>query len=107
MVEIELTEACNLKCIHCYAEAGEKLPKELPTEEIINLIDKIAKNGSSYILLTGGEPLLHKDFFKIMKYADSKKRHRKRYGDGLPYPHERPGLSYKAGRYRHSGGRPA
>ena len=63
------TKACNLKCEHCYRDAGGKDPQELSTAEGLALIDEIAKAGFKILILSGGEPLLRKDIFELVSYA--------------------------------------
>ena len=58
----EITFACNMKCIHCGTSAGKRRPDELTTEESLNLIDELAGLGSKAITISGGEPLLRKDW---------------------------------------------
>ena len=66
-----ITYQCNLKCKHCYENAGKKRP-ELSTEEAEQVLDKIAKLsgiGLPALSFSGGEPLARKDFFEIAAYA--------------------------------------
>jgi radical SAM protein with 4Fe4S-binding SPASM domain len=66
---IDLTRKCNLKCLHCYHEHNnselKKEDSELDTDKWISIIDEIAEAGCLYLLITGGEPLLRKDFIEI------------------------------------------
>ncbi|MFX3623179.1 MAG: radical SAM protein [Ectobacillus sp.] len=69
----ELTEGCNLHCIHCRAEAQpERSPEELTTLEAYDVIDQIAEFAKPILILTGGEPLYRPDFFDIASYANQK-----------------------------------
>ncbi|WP_245590427.1 heme b synthase [Aneurinibacillus terranovensis] len=69
----ELTEGCNLKCVHCRATAQpQRNPDELSTEEAFRMIDEIAGFANPIIILTGGEPLYRPDIFEIAGYATSK-----------------------------------
>lgn len=68
----ELTKSCNLKCIHCRAEADEVLRQELSTGEILKTIDDIADFAKPILVLTGGEPLYRADIFEIARHAASK-----------------------------------
>jgi putative heme d1 biosynthesis radical SAM protein NirJ2 len=65
------TKACNLKCEHCYRDAGGKDPNELNTAEGKDLLSEIAKAGFKIVILSGGEPLLRKDIFELISYAAS------------------------------------
>ena len=55
-VVFEITDRCNLKCLHCYQENGEK--EELSFREIKVILDDLEKLGTMKVTLTGGEPLL-------------------------------------------------
>lgn len=68
------TYSCNLKCKHCYENAGNKRP-ELTTEEAFATLDnmsKIAKVGLPALSFSGGEPLTRRDFFEVVAYAKKK-----------------------------------
>jgi Fe-coproporphyrin III synthase len=68
-----MTRRCNLKCIHCYAQAKDiKFENELSTEEGKALIDDLASFGSPVILFSGGEPTLRKDLPELAAYAREK-----------------------------------
>jgi radical SAM protein with 4Fe4S-binding SPASM domain len=67
------TKQCNLRCRHCYENAGPKpAPDELTTEEAKHAIDEFANAGAVALSFSGGEPLLRKDFFEVAKYAAEK-----------------------------------
>ncbi|MFW0884235.1 radical SAM protein [Candidatus Acidulodesulfobacterium sp. H_13] len=69
----ELTARCNLKCIHCRAEAqSERQGDELSTEKCFNVIDELSKFSRPILILTGGEPLYRDDIFDIAGYAVQK-----------------------------------
>ena len=68
----ETTLRCNLKCIHCYADAECKKTdneNELSKDEIIKLIDDSVVLGCKKLQFTGGEPLLKKDLIQIINHA--------------------------------------
>jgi sulfatase maturation enzyme AslB (radical SAM superfamily) len=57
-----VTRACNLKCIHCYAHAvGRSRERELTTEQAKTMIDDLAKFEVPVLLFSGGEPLVRPD----------------------------------------------
>ncbi len=69
---IEITPRCNLRCVHCYAEAeaGEnKRLSGLSTEEIKRVIGEAAALGCRRLQFTGGEPTLRRDLRELIKYA--------------------------------------
>lgn len=69
-----MTKRCNLKCIHCYAQAKAETyrGKELSTDEGKKLIDDLARFGVPVILFSGGEPLLREDLPELIGYATQK-----------------------------------
>lgn len=68
-----MTRRCNLKCVHCYAQAKNiEFENELSTAEGKNLIDDLANFGSPVILFSGGEPTLRKDLPELAAYAREK-----------------------------------
>lgn len=69
----ELTRACQLKCLHCRADAQyTRDPRELSFEEGKNLIDQIYDMNNPILVFTGGDPLMREDIFEIAKYAVEK-----------------------------------
>ncbi|MEM0479553.1 MAG: radical SAM protein [Pyrobaculum sp.] len=69
IVSWNITKRCNLKCLHCYIDAGEAEGGELTTEEALDVVEQMAEVGVPLILFTGGEPLARPDFFKIAERA--------------------------------------
>ena len=67
LIAWELTRRCNLKCVHCRAEAVDNInSNELPTSEIFRILKEIKEVANPIIILTGGEPLLREDIFEII-----------------------------------------
>ncbi len=66
----EATRACDLKCVHCRAEA---LPlrhsKELTREDVGGLIAQVRELGNPLFVITGGDPLKRDDIFDIVRDA--------------------------------------
>src|SRR5438045_1726557 len=64
-----LTKACQLECIHCYADSSPHVDRsnELPTERWQKLAVDFGKNGGESVLFTGGEALMHKGCLDIMR----------------------------------------
>lgn len=58
----EITDACNLRCVHCIVSAGQKGPSELTTDEALRLVDQLADAGCETVALSGGEPLVRPDW---------------------------------------------
>lgn len=69
MAWVELTRACNLRCPHCFVEAGAPREVEMSTERILRLLDEWAEMGVFSVVITGGEPSIHPDFLAIVHHA--------------------------------------
>jgi radical SAM protein with 4Fe4S-binding SPASM domain len=70
LVSWNMTLRCNLRCPHCYIDAGEDLQEgELSTAEGRDLIDQIVEAGRPILVLSGGEPLLREDVYELARYA--------------------------------------
>jgi radical SAM protein len=66
----EVTQACDLACVHCRASAQpERHPLELSTEEGKQLIDQIAALEVPVFVLTGGDPIKRPDLFELIGHA--------------------------------------
>lgn len=61
-----ITGRCNFRCRHCYMDAPDAALGELSTEEALDLIDQMADCGVLRVALTGGEPLVRKDFWQLV-----------------------------------------
>ena len=72
----ELTFRCNLRCVHCYCNLPlndkEAVEKELTTQDVFKIFDQMAEAGCLWLLITGGEPLVRKDFLEVYAYAKKK-----------------------------------
>jgi radical SAM protein with 4Fe4S-binding SPASM domain len=72
----ELTERCNLACVHCYINqpAANQVArtKELTTNQVKGILDQMTDAGCLFLLFTGGEVLLRPDFSEIYQYAKQK-----------------------------------
>lgn len=65
-----MTQSCNLKCKHCYADSeGRKYTGELSTEEGIKFLEDLAAFKVPVILFSGGEPLMREDIFQLVSKA--------------------------------------
>jgi radical SAM protein len=72
MVIWETTNACDLACRHCRAEAiSEVEPGTLTTEEGKRLLDQIEQFGKPrpIVILTGGDPFKRDDIFELIAYG--------------------------------------
>ncbi len=73
LIAWEITRRCNLFCAHCRASAQDSpYEGELTTSEMLSVIDDIGEMGHPILILSGGEPLAHPDFFTIAQHAVKK-----------------------------------
>jgi len=73
---IEVTRRCPLRCVHCYNNLPlgdqEAARNELTYEEHCRIVDEISDAGCLWLLYTGGEIFLRRDFLDIYTYAKKK-----------------------------------
>lgn len=73
LAAVNLTRRCNLRCPHCYLDAGAREhagDDELTTEEVRHLLDEVAGRGTqTMVVLTGGEPLLRRDLDALVVHG--------------------------------------
>ena len=69
LVSWNTTRECNLKCKHCYRDAGTRAEDELSTDEGMSLLEEIARAGFKIVVFSGGEPLLRKDIYELVAKA--------------------------------------
>jgi radical SAM protein with 4Fe4S-binding SPASM domain len=73
LVVWNMTTRCNLRCLHCYNESGDKQKENgLTTSEAKALIDDLAQIAVPVLLFSGGEPLLREDIHHLGAYAAKK-----------------------------------
>ncbi|MEE8454570.1 MAG: radical SAM protein [Limibaculum sp.] len=69
LVALNLTRRCNLKCAHCYLDAGVRRRgdlSELTTAEVEGILDQIAAlSDETMVVLTGGEPMMRPDILRL------------------------------------------
>jgi len=73
LVALNLTRRCNLRCEHCYLDAGTRFDGddgELTTNQVKQVIDDIAAlSQECMVVMTGGEPLLRPDIETLVAHA--------------------------------------
>ena len=63
----EITFACNMRCLHCGTAAGNKRPQELTDDETYAVIDELTALGGDIVTLSGGEPLIRKNWREMAR----------------------------------------
>ena len=69
---LELTLRCNERCLHCGSSCGETPCEEMTLSDYKKLLDEVKEDfgtGRTQLCITGGEPMLRRDFFEILGYA--------------------------------------
>lgn len=71
---IEVTDRCNLACPTCYASSAPNYGRHRTLEEIEKMFDTVVANEGEpdVVQISGGEPTVHPEFFKILDIAKSK-----------------------------------
>jgi radical SAM protein with 4Fe4S-binding SPASM domain len=69
-VWLEITEACNLKCLHCYeGETHKKLDNALTVEQWKNILKQLKELNCKRIEFIGGEPCMSPYLIELINYA--------------------------------------
>jgi len=71
---VEVTDRCNLACPTCYASSAPNYGRHRTLEEIEKMFDTVVANEGEpdVVQISGGEPTVHPEFFKILDIAKSK-----------------------------------
>ncbi|MFZ2074382.1 MAG: radical SAM protein [Methanoregula sp.] len=73
LISWNITLRCPLRCAHCYVNASEhEAEGVLSTDEAYAVIDQICEMGRPVVILSGGEPLMRDDIFRIARYGTKK-----------------------------------
>ena len=65
-----LIRRCNLTCMHCYSTSADRdFDGELSTGEALTVMEDLRTFGVPVLILSGGEPLLRRDIFKLSQRA--------------------------------------
>jgi len=68
-VELEMTRSCNLRCVYCYARAGQPEAAEMSFEEIQGAVRQAVDLGArKVVVLGGGEPCLYSQFHGLIEH---------------------------------------
>ena len=67
---LEINRTCNLKCLHCYH--GDDRLVFMDEETYTRAIEEMEKADTLFLVISGGEPMLHNDFKKIIELCTDK-----------------------------------
>ncbi|RMG45217.1 MAG: radical SAM protein [Acidobacteria bacterium] len=79
--QLELTYKCNLLCSFCYNAPKQR--RELDGDQWLEVLDKLKQAGTFNVILTGGEPMCHRDFFRIAEGVRERGLVLKTYTNGV------------------------
>ncbi len=67
----QITNECNLACLHCIEESGpgKAFKDELNEAMVFDVLRQLMDEGVPYLSFSGGEPMVHPLFFDMVKYA--------------------------------------
>ena len=66
---VDITYRCNERCEHCYLEHDDK--GEMTAAEVFDILGQLADAGVFFLVISGGEPMLRRNFFPILERARS------------------------------------
>ena len=66
----QITNECNLACLHCIEESGpgKAFPDELDEAQVFGVLDQIIAHDVPYVSFSGGEPMVHPLFFRMVEH---------------------------------------
>ncbi len=65
-VDVFITDRCNLKCVHCFANGDTRNSTELSVNDMESIFNQLERMGVFEVRITGGEPLLHSEIEKVI-----------------------------------------
>ena len=70
----QITNECNLACMHCIEESGpgKKFKDELGEEQVFSVLEQMMALEIPYLSFSGGEPMLHPHFYAMVDYVCSR-----------------------------------
>ncbi|MBN2195835.1 MAG: radical SAM protein [Polyangiaceae bacterium] len=64
----DITQRCNLRCVHCENRSGPGSPRELTLTEMLRVGDSLARLGCEFVDITGGEPLTFRGWDRLVRH---------------------------------------
>lgn len=68
-LHLEITNACNMTCTHCYVASGIKLPNEMSDDDLRRAVDLLPPHSGKRIAISGGEPIVRRGCMDLVEYA--------------------------------------
>ena len=67
MVSFDITQRCNLRCVHCFNNSGDQAPNaDMPRDTKLAIARQVAEMHPFNVCLCGGECLCSPELFEIM-----------------------------------------
>jgi radical SAM protein with 4Fe4S-binding SPASM domain len=86
-IHLEITNACNLRCRHCYVSSGTRLPNELTDDELRAVVDQLEPFEGRTVVISGGEPAVRRGCMELVEYcAIERGHHIDLYTNGYKFP---------------------
>jgi MoaA/NifB/PqqE/SkfB family radical SAM enzyme len=100
-VNIAVTARCQCRCVHCSADLFRRRDgaEELSTDEVRRVVEEAVDLGANLIVFTGGEPLLRRDIFDLIRFVDKTKAVVMMFSNGLGLDEENVRRLSEAGLY--------
>ena len=70
---LQINNACNLSCTHCLVSSGPGQDPGPPLELLTRMVNRATELGLERLYVTGGEPLIRKDVFALLRHATEAK----------------------------------
>ena len=68
---MDWTCSCNLRCQHCFVSYPGATRNEMTTDQVRHVLKNLADHGVLFLVITGGDPLIRRDFNELYLYAKS------------------------------------
>jgi radical SAM protein with 4Fe4S-binding SPASM domain len=69
---LNLTDRCQLSCVYCSREIGENSALDMDSGILFGLLDEMLRIRVFRVILTGGEPLIHPEFHRVIDRLSGK-----------------------------------
>jgi MoaA/NifB/PqqE/SkfB family radical SAM enzyme len=69
IVDIELTNKCDLDCVFCFGPEYSKSDNDMPLNFWLNVLDFLSRSNCKCVIISGGEPTLYPNLKDVVKYA--------------------------------------
>ena len=68
----QTTSACTMRCRHCCEDSAHLMPNEMDRTMVLDFCGQVADMNVPYVAVSGGEPMLHPQFFEVCRFLRSR-----------------------------------